>query len=78
MRLTRREMELQYPNQCIGLDNIKYQDNDGVTVEEADVVYTDKTYEELLNIQIDTHGRILTFYTGGDKALPLGAVEIFG
>ena len=77
-RLTRQEIEKKYPGQYLGLDNVKYKDDDGSTIEEADVIYTDKSMEELLNIQFDTNGKILAFYTGRDRDLPLGAVEIFG
>lgn len=77
-RLTRKEIEEKYPRQYLGLDNVKYKDDDGSTIEEAEVLYTDKSMEELLNIQFDSNGKILAFYTGRDRDIPLGAVEIFG
>ena len=39
-RLTREQMAEKYPNQSIGITNIKYENNDGVTIESAEVVYT--------------------------------------
>ena len=76
MRLTREEMQRNYPNQCIGIDNIIYKDNDGVTVESADVIYTNKPMEELLTIQFDTQGRVIAFYTGKDTELAIGMAEV--
>ena len=32
-RLTREQMAEKYPNQSIGITNIKYENNDGVTIE---------------------------------------------
>lgn len=40
-------MSEKYPNTWLGLRNIKYRNNDGATLESADVVYIDKTASEL-------------------------------
>lgn len=74
-RLTREEMSRKYPNQYIGINNIKYQNDDGVTVESADVVYTDKSSNELLRMQIAGTDGIVRWYTN-DNSLPLGLVGI--
>ena len=49
-RLTREQMAKKYPNTWLGLNNIKYQNDDGVTLESADVIYTTKTEDELLEM----------------------------
>lgn len=45
--LTREQMAEKYPNTWLGLNNIKYRNDDGVTLESADVIYTNKTASEL-------------------------------
>ena len=45
-RLTREQMAQKYPNTWLGLVNIKYANDDGVTLEAADIIYTDKTEDE--------------------------------
>lgn len=40
MRLTREQMAEKYPDQWLGISNIQYKDNDGITIESADVIYT--------------------------------------
>lgn len=47
----------------------KYENDDGVTIESAEVVYTpeDKTPEELLTIQISGTEDIMCWYTTGSK-----------
>ena len=52
-RLTREQMAEKYPDQWIEITNIKYMDNDGVTVEAADILYNDKSNEELMLLQIE-------------------------
>ncbi len=73
--LTREQMAEKYPNTWLGINNVKYQNNDGVTVESADVVYTDKTEDELLEMQIDGIEGIRGWYTN-DDGLPLGVAGI--
>ena len=63
LRLTREQMAEQYPNQWLGLKNIEYKDNDGITLLSAEVIYTDKTKDELLNMQIDGTDGIIGWYT---------------
>ena len=72
--LTRKEMAEKYPNTWIGITNEKYVDNDGVTLESADVVYTDMSRKELMFMQIRGTG-ITAWYTN-DNGLPLGLVGI--
>ena len=51
-RLTREQMAKKYPNQWLGIKNVKYKNDDGITLESADVVDIGKTKEELLAMQI--------------------------
>ena len=74
-RLTREQMAQKYPDMWIGLSNIKYANDDGVTLESADVNYTDKTADELFQMQVDGTEGVISWYTN-DNALPLGVAEI--
>ena len=68
-RLTREQMAKKYPDQSIGITNIKYENNDGVTIESAEVVYTpeDKTPEELLTLQVSGEEDFMCWYTTGRR-----------
>lgn len=68
-------MTEKYPNTWLGLTNVKYINNDGVTLESAEVVYTDKTSNELLMIQITGSENIIRWYTN-ENGLPLGVAGI--
>ena len=72
MRLTREQMAEKYPDQWLGISNIQYKDNDGITIESADVIYTNKTRDELLELQINSDN-IIGWYTTEDN-LHLGLV----
>ena len=74
-RLTREQMAQKYPDMWLGLSNIKYANDDGVALESADVVYTDKTEDELFEIQLDGAEKIISWYTN-DNALPLGVAGV--
>lgn len=74
-RLTREQMAEKYPNTYLGINNIKYQNDDGVTLESADVVYTDKTSNELLKMQISGTNDIIAWYTN-DNGLPSGVAGV--
>lgn len=52
MRLTRQQMAEKYPDRYLGITDIQYENNDGVTIESAEIIYTDKSEEELLTLQI--------------------------
>ena len=66
-RLTRQQMAEKYPNQYLGISNIQYENNDGVTIASAEVIYTDKTEEELLMMQVSGTEDIMCWYTTGSK-----------
>lgn len=74
-RLTREQMAKRYPNTWLGLNNIKYANNDGVTLEAADVVYTNKTENELFEMQLNGTEGIISWYTN-DNELPLGVAGV--
>ena len=74
MRLTREQMAEKYPDQWLGISNIQYKDNDGITIESADVIYTNKTRDELLVLQIN-NDNIIDWYTTEDN-LHLGLVGV--
>ena len=66
-RLTRQQMAEKYPNQYLGISNIQYENNDGVTIKSAEVIYTDKSEEELLVMQISGIEDIMCWYTTGSR-----------
>lgn len=74
-RLTREQMAKQYPNQWLGLKNVKYKNDDGITLESAEVVYTDKTKDELLLMQIKGTDGIIGWYTT-ENNIQLGLVGV--
>ena len=52
-RLTWKQMQEKYPDQWLGLTDVKYLDDDGVTIESGVIKYADKTHSELLEMVID-------------------------
>lgn len=74
-RLTREQMAKKYPDMWLGLNNVKYTNDDGVTLESADVVYTDKTEDELFEMQLDGTVGIISWYTN-DEGFPLGVAGV--
>ena len=75
MRLTCEAMAIKYPNQWLGLKNPIYMNNDGITLLSAEIVYTDKPCDELLEMQIDGKDGIIGWYTT-DNSLQLGMADI--
>lgn len=72
-RLTIEQMAQKYPNTWLGINNIDYSDNDGVTVESADVVYADKTASELGMMALQGE-KIQPFFTTPDDVFQLGFI----
>ena len=70
-RLTREQMSKKYPNTWLGLKNVKYRNNDGVTLESADVIYTDKTEDDLLIMALQGED-IQPLFTTPDEVFQLG------
>ncbi|MBR1476582.1 MAG: hypothetical protein IJ608_01290 [Lachnospiraceae bacterium] len=75
MRLSRAQMKAQYPNHWLGLTDIKWKNDDGVTLESAEVSYTDLPSDELLLKQIETDGAVIAWYTN-DRTMQLGMAEV--
>lgn len=75
MRLTREQMAKQFPDQWLGLKEPVYLDDDGVTLLSAEVIFTDKTCDELLDMQIDGKDGIIGWYTT-DNSLQLGMAGV--
>lgn len=73
--LTREQMIKKYPNQWLGITNEEYVDNDGITLEAADIVYTDKTRSELISMQVRNEG-IIAWCTNEEGGMPLGLIGI--
>lgn len=71
-RLTWEEMQEKYPDKWLGLTDVKYVNNDGVSVESAVVKYTDKTKTELAYLSMA--GEALPRYTTPNSIRQAGAV----
>lgn len=74
-RLNREQMAEKYPNQWLGIKNVKYKNDDGITLESADIVYIGKTKEELIAMQIAGTDGIIAWYTT-ENNLQLGLVDV--
>lgn len=68
-------MAEQYPNQWLGLKEPVYLNDDGISLVSAEIVYTDKTCDELLEMQIDGRDGIMGWYTT-DDSLQLGMAGV--
>ena len=75
-RLTWEEMQEKYPDMWLGLTDVKFVNDDGVSVESAVVKYTDKTKTELAYLALA--GEVVPQYTTPDNCLQIGAVGVFG
>ena len=72
VRLTWEQIQKKYPNQWVGLTEVKYMDDDGISVESAVVKYTDKTKGELTRMVLK--GEIVSRHTNPEGHMQLGAV----
>lgn len=64
----------KYPNQWVGLVDVQYQNDDGISVESAVVKYTDKTKSELTRLVLK--GEIISRHTNPEGYLQLGMVGV--
>ena len=71
-RLTWEEMQEKYPDRWLGLTDVKYANDDGVSVESAVVKDTDKTKDELLFMAFA--GEIVSKYSTPDNVCQVGMV----
>lgn len=72
-RMTWKEIKEKYPDQWLGLIDVKYIDNDGISIESAIVKYTDKTKSELTILALK--GEIVSRYTTPDNVLQSGIIQ---
>ena len=73
-RLTWEQIQEQYPGQWVGLSDVQYMDNDGVSVESAVVKYADKTKSELTRLVLK--GEIISRHTNPDGHLQFGMAGV--
>lgn len=73
-RMTWKQIQEKYPDQWIGLTNVEYMNNDGVSIELAVVRYTDKSKSELTRLALK--GEIVSRYTTPDNIFQLGMVGV--
>jgi len=73
VRLTRKQMSEKYPNQWIGISNVKYKNVQHKEIESADVVYTDKTASELGMMSLRGEG-VQPLFTTPDNVFQLGMI----
>lgn len=72
-RLTWKEIQKKYPNRWVGLINVEYEDNDGVSVKSALVKFIEKTPEELGFLALDKEIE-MPIYTTPDNKFQIGAL----
>lgn len=71
MRMTQKEMREAYPNQWLGLADLACPEGGSkFNFTSAEVLYTDKTEEELMERQVVKKEPIYTWYTGFGSAFP--------
>lgn len=75
-RMTWKEIQKKYPDQWGGLIDVKYIDNDGISIESAVIKYSDKAKGELTGLALQ--GEIVSRYTTPDHIFQLGMVEVMG
>ncbi len=75
-RMTWKEIQKVYPDRWLGLDDVQYINNDGISVESAVVKYDDKSKDELTRLMLK--GDAVAIFTTPDRHLQLGAVEVLG
>ena len=73
-RLTWEEIGEKYPDQWVGLVDVKYENNDGITIESAVVKYSDKSHDELLLLKIEERD-LIHRYTTPDNVCALYTQE---
>lgn len=71
-RMTWKEIQEKYPDQWVGLVDVEYMNNDGVSIETAVVKYADKSKSELTRLALE--GEIVSRYTTPDNMFQLGMV----
>lgn len=73
-RMTWEEIQKKYPDQWVGLVDVKYVEDDGISVESAVVKYTDKTKSDLTRLALK--GEIISRYTTPDNIFQMGMIGV--
>lgn len=73
-RMTWEEIQEKYPDQWVGLVDVKYVDDDGISVESAVVKYTDKPKSDLTRLALK--GEIISRYTTPDNVFQMGMIGV--
>lgn len=73
-RLTWEQIQEKYPSQWIGLRDVKYIDDDGISIESAIVKYSDLSRTELTKRMLS--GEIVSRYTTSDDCCQLGCLKV--
>ena len=74
-RMTWEEIQKKYPDQWVGLVDVKYVEDDGISVESAVVKYTDKSKSDLTRLVLK--GEIISRYTTPDNIFQMGMIGVF-
>ncbi len=75
-RLTWKQIQEKYPDRWVGLVDVRYVNDDVVSVESAVVKYTEKSKDELTVMAIE--GEVDAVYTTPDNVFQLGMVRVHG
>lgn len=75
-RMTWNEIQEVYPDQWVGLTDVKYLNDDGISIESAVIKYIDVPKGELTRRMLD--GEIISRYTTPDHAFQLGFAGVLG
>lgn len=74
MRMSVNEMRTTYPNTCIGISDVEFNDRNQII--SADVRYTDRSEDELIMMAVQ-HTGIRPFYTAvSEGQLTVGALSV--
>ncbi len=71
-RMTWEEIQKKYPDQWVGLVDVEYVDNDGITIQSGIIKYTNKSKSELTRLALK--GEIVSRYTTPDNIFQLGMI----
>ena len=73
-RLTWEQIQEKYLNQWVGLLDVKYMNDDGISIESAIVKYSDLSRTELTKRMLS--GEIVSRYTTPDDCCQLGCLGV--
>ena len=69
-QMTWKEIQQKYPDRWVGLVDVKYHNDDGISVESAKVKYTERSKGDLTRMAL--RGEIVSRYTTPDRIFQLG------